>query len=74
MTATGPAPGFTLIDVLCARALVECYLDQDYSETIEMARTFARLAEEGGGDPYEACHAGGNWARLNFPPALQTAA
>lgn len=40
-----PSGGHTIIDVLCAHALVEAYLDRDYTGTIELARKLAALSE-----------------------------
>ena len=57
--------GFTIVDHLIARALVECYLDLDYSSSIELARDLARLAEKIKSGAYEPCHEGGTRALLN---------
>jgi len=64
--------GFTIVDHLLARALVECYLDRDYSETIQRARDLARLAEKIKSGAYEPCPAGGTMALLNDSARVQS--
>jgi len=66
--------GFTMVDHLIAKALIQCYLDEDYSGTIEMARDLARLAEKIKSGAYEPCHAGGTRALLNDPARVQPVA